>query len=45
MGPAAGGFLYQVLSPSAPYYLGAAGMIAAGILAMGLTPQKVQNAG
>ena len=30
LGPAAGGVLYQALNPSAPYYLGALGMIAAG---------------
>ena len=28
LGPAAGGVLYQALNPSAPYYLGALGMIA-----------------
>jgi len=37
MGPAAGGLLYQLLAPSAPYYLGAAGMVAAALLALGLT--------
>ena len=33
LGPAAGGFLYQAINPSAPYYLGALGMIAAALLA------------
>src|SRR6266700_5991663 len=33
LGPAAGGFLYQALFPSAPYYIGAAGMLFAGLLA------------
>jgi MFS family permease len=33
LGPAAGGLLYQTLSPSAPYYLGAVGMLVAGIVA------------
>jgi MFS family permease len=33
LGPAAGGVLYQALNPSAPYYLGALGMVAAGLLA------------
>ena len=33
LGPAAGGLLYQLLNPSAPYYLGALGMIAGALLA------------
>jgi DHA1 family tetracycline resistance protein-like MFS transporter len=33
LGPAAGGFLYQTLSPSAPYFLGALGFVAAAALA------------
>jgi MFS family permease len=39
LGPAAGGVLYQALNPSAPYYLGALGMIAAGLLASRLPAQ------
>jgi MFS family permease len=38
LGPAAGGVFYQALFPSAPYYLGALGMIAAAILASRLQP-------
>jgi DHA1 family tetracycline resistance protein-like MFS transporter len=38
LGPAAGGLLYQALFPSAPYYLGALGMITAGLLASRLEP-------
>jgi MFS family permease len=33
LGPAAGGFLYQTFNPSAPYYLGALGMVVAAALA------------
>ena len=40
LGPAAGGVLYQALNPSAPYYLGALGMIAAGLLASRLPAQQ-----
>ena len=39
LGPAAGGVLYQTLNPSAPYYLGALGMVAAGLLASRLPAQ------
>jgi MFS family permease len=37
LGPAAGGFLYQALFPSAPYYIGAAGMVIAALLASRLS--------
>ena len=33
LGPAAGGVLYQALFPSAPYYIGALGLVAAATLA------------
>jgi MFS family permease len=38
LGPAAGGLLYQVISPGAPYFVGAVGMLLASGLAMGLPP-------
>jgi MFS family permease len=37
LGPAAGGVLYQTLTPSAPYYLGALGMLVAAVLALRLS--------
>jgi DHA1 family tetracycline resistance protein-like MFS transporter len=33
LGPAAGGFLYQTINPSAPYYIGAAGLILGALVA------------
>ena len=38
LGPAAGGLLYQAISPSAPYFAGAIGMLVAAGLAVGLHP-------
>jgi MFS family permease len=38
LGPAVGGLLYQFLGISAPYAVGALGMFAAGLLALGLPP-------
>jgi MFS family permease len=44
LGPAAGGVLYQALNPSAPYYIGALGMIGAALLASRLPPPQPQPA-
>jgi MFS transporter, DHA1 family, tetracycline resistance protein len=38
LGPAMGGLLYQAISPGAPYYAGAVGMLIAAALAVGLHP-------
>jgi DHA1 family tetracycline resistance protein-like MFS transporter len=38
LGPAIGGILYQSFAPSAPYFAGAAGMLLAALLAIGLPP-------
>lgn len=38
LGPAAGGLLYQAISPGAPYFAGAIGMLVAAVLALGLKP-------
>jgi DHA1 family tetracycline resistance protein-like MFS transporter len=43
LGPAGGGFLYQALNPSAPYYLGAAGMVVAAILASRLKAPELAS--
>lgn len=38
LGPAAGGLLYQTISPSTPYYAGALGMLLAAFLTLGMHP-------
>lgn len=38
LGPATGGLLYQVISPSTPYYAGALGMLLAAFLTLGMHP-------
>jgi MFS transporter, DHA1 family, tetracycline resistance protein len=38
LGPAVGGLLYQTIAPGAPYFAGAAGMLVAAFLAIGLRP-------
>ncbi|MBC8132712.1 MAG: MFS transporter [Deltaproteobacteria bacterium] len=38
LGPAMGGLLYQAISPGAPYFAGAVGMLVAAVLALGLHP-------
>jgi len=44
LGPAAGGLLYQAISPSAPYFAGAIGMLVAAGLAVGLHPPAIARA-
>ena len=44
LGPAAGGLLYQAISPSAPYFAGAIGMLVAAGLAVGLHPPEIARA-
>jgi len=38
LGPAVGGLLYQIFSPSTPYYAGAVGMLVAAGLTIGMHP-------
>jgi MFS family permease len=38
LGPATGGLLYQIISPSTPYYAGALGMLLAAFLTVGMHP-------
>jgi MFS transporter, DHA1 family, tetracycline resistance protein len=44
LGPATGGLLYQAISPGAPYFAGAVGMLVSAVLALGLRPVAPQRA-